>query len=194
MKASRAERAYDLLLRAYPADFRAAYGREMTLVFRDLVRERGAATADLWLEILSDVARTAPTLYAESLRARWNQNVRVEEGRMKPMGILAVLIGLVQTAGAVVELTAPTTFPAYTVLLAVAVGILLVVAGIALVRRSPRAAQLSTVAAVSWLALVAIVRVVHPWMSIFSMLLGVVFPIALLGFLWARRAGSSIAA
>ena len=113
---------------------------------------------------------------------------------MKPMGILAVLIGLVQTAGAVVELTAPTTFPAYTVLLAVAVGILLVVAGIALVRRSPRAAQLSTVAAVSWLALVAIVRVVHPWMSIFSMLLGVVFPIALLGFLWARRAGSSIAA
>jgi hypothetical protein len=194
MTASRSERVYDLLLHAYPADFRAAYGREMTLVFRDLVRERGAATADLWLEIVCDMARTAPTLRADSLRAHWNPNLRVEDGRMKPMGILAVLIGLVQTAGAVVELTAPTVFPVYTVLLAVAVGILLVVAGIALVRRSPRAAQLSTVAAVSWLALVAITRVVHPWMSIFSMLLGVVFPLTLLGFLWAKRDGRGMTA
>ena len=34
-----AERIYRLLLRAYPADFRAQYGREMVLLFRDQCQE-----------------------------------------------------------------------------------------------------------------------------------------------------------
>lgn len=97
-----AERVYRLLLRAYPAPFRAVYGREMSIVFRDRLRERGAARPDFWLEIVSDVARTAPALRAESLRARWNSDGRMEDGRMKPMGILALLIGLLQSANAVV--------------------------------------------------------------------------------------------
>ena len=64
---------------------------------------------------------------------------------------------------------------------------LLVVAGVALVRRSLRAPTLATVAAVAWLALVVITRAVHPWMSIFTLLLAVVFPVALLVFVWMGR-------
>ena len=110
---------------------------------------------------------------------------------MKPMGILAILIGLAQIVNATVELIAGgaalEAFPRFAVLLAIAVALLLVAAGVALVRRSPSASTLATAAAVAWLVLVAITRAIHPWMSIFALLLAVVFPIALLVFVWTTR-------
>ena len=39
-----AEPIYRLLLRAYPPDFRAEYGREMVLLFRDQCRESDVRT------------------------------------------------------------------------------------------------------------------------------------------------------
>jgi len=168
----------------------------MTLVFRDLVRDRGADRADLWFEILTDVARTAPALRAQAVRARWNPSYRMEERRMKPMGFLAILIGLVQIVNAIIELVAGgaalETFPRFAVLLAIAVALLLVAAGVALVRRSPRAATVSTAAAIAWLVLVAVTRAVHPWMSIFTLLLAVVFPIALLVYVWVTRRATPV--
>lgn len=191
MTARRSEQVYALLLRAYPAEFRAAYGREMTLCFRDLRREAGSPGLAFWLQIVNDVARTAPALRVETLRAQLTPSFRMEEGRMKPMGILAVLIGLLQAANAIVELTAGgagrSALPTFTVLLAIVVGLLLVAAGVALVRRAPRAVALARIAAVSWLALVVIIRAVHPWMSIFASLLAVAFPIALLAYVWVAR-------
>ena len=189
MTARRAERAYGLLLRAYPPEFRAAFGREMTSTFRDLVRDSGTPAVRFWMEIISDVARTAPAQHADALRARWNLGDRMEERRMKPMGILAVAIGLLQTVNALVELTHGDAagMPGLVVGLAVVVGLLLAFAGLALLRATPRAAMLAQLAAVSWLVLVVVVRVVHPWMSIFTTLLAIVFPIALLAFVWATR-------
>ena len=191
MTARPAERAYALLLRAYPPQFRAAYEREMTLCFRDLVRDAGAPGMGFWMMIVADVARSAPALRFDALRARRSSNVRPEEGQMKPMGILAVLIGVTQIVNATIELIAGgaalATFPRFTVLLAVAVALLLVTARIALVRRSPRAPSLATLVAVAWLVLVVITRAVHPWMSIFTLMLAVVFPVALLVFVWVGR-------
>ena len=179
---------YALLLRAYPVDFRMAYGREMALCFRELLRDAAAPRIRFWLEIVLDVARTAPALRVDALRARLTPRSRTEERKMKPMGILAVLIGLVQAGNAFIELTngGAAGFPGLVVGLAIVVGLLLVVAGVALLRASPQAATLAQLAAVSWLVLVVIVRVVHPWMSIFTTLLAIVFPIALLVYVWRQ--------
>ena len=59
---SAAERAYRLLLRAYPAAFRAAYGREMTQLFNDRRRDASSARGQFWAAMLADVARSAPTM------------------------------------------------------------------------------------------------------------------------------------
>jgi hypothetical protein len=191
---ARAERAYALLLRAYPREFRATYGREMTLAFRDLARDAGTSGVRFWIGIIADVARTAPAQHADALRARWRPDTRTEENRMKPMGILAVAIGLLQAVNAVIELTHGDAagLPSLVVGLAIVVGLLLVAAGVALLRRMPRAATLAQLAAAAWLVLVVIVRVVHPWMSIFATLLAVVFPIALLVYVWTARSGEMV--
>lgn len=56
------EKLYALLLRLYPARFRAAYGEEAMQVFRDRLRdERGIrARVRLWLDVLADLVRSAP--------------------------------------------------------------------------------------------------------------------------------------
>lgn len=194
MKAHRAERAYALLLRAYPAEFRASYGREMTLCFRDLIRDARRPRLGFWMAIVADVARAAPPLRAEALRARWNPNERMEGGRMKTMGVLAVLIGLLQGVNALLELNAGGTagWPGLVVAMAIVLGVLLVIAGVALLAGASSARTLSQVAAVCWLVLVVLVRAVHPWMSIFSTLLAVVFPLALLGYAWMRPRPSTV--
>lgn len=78
-------RAFRLLLRAYPAAFRAAYGREMEQLFRDQWRDRrcgrrvGGACGDaqetargtvgFWAAVLWDVVRSAPALRLDALRS-----------------------------------------------------------------------------------------------------------------------------
>ncbi|HEY7530223.1 MAG TPA: ABC transporter permease, partial [Gemmatimonadota bacterium] len=68
-------RAFRLLLRLYPASFRAEYGAEMCGVFAARRREAAgpAAAAALWVETLADVAANAPRVHAELLRQdlRW---------------------------------------------------------------------------------------------------------------------------
>lgn len=197
---SGAERTYRLLLRAYPADFRAAYGREMTLLFRDRRREVGAASARLWVEMTWDVARSAPALRLEAWRARWDADTRTGGGTMKTMAILAVLIGVFEALNAVAEAW-PGGFAGSDgyglrlagVVLTLAAGALLLASGIAMLRRTSGATTLARAAAVACLAVVVLVRLVQPWMSIFSMLLGIAFPIALLLSLYRTRGRGSSA-
>ena len=54
-------RAYDVLVKSYPASFRREYRDEMTLVFRELVtdawRRRGVAgLTAAWFRVLGDLA------------------------------------------------------------------------------------------------------------------------------------------
>ena len=190
MTPHRAERVYALLLRAYPAGFRAAYEREMRLAFRELARGADASALAFWVDIVRDVVRSAPALRAESLRAWWKNGWQLGDGPMRPMGILAVVIGLLQLGNGVVEAMGDRpdrSGPELAlVILTVFAAPLLIAAGIALLRHSPRAALLSQIVAVFWLALAAVAQIAFPWMSIFSRLLAFVFPIALLLFVWRR--------
>jgi hypothetical protein len=69
----------------------------------------------------------------------------------------------------------------------VVAGTLLVAAGVAMLRRAPGAVPWARVAAITCLTVVVLIRLVHGWMSIFGTLLGIVFPIALLFYLWWTR-------
>ena len=71
-----AERIYRLLLRAYPPDFRAEYGREMVLLFRDQCRESDVRTVGFWAAVICDVARSAPALRAEAWCIRGRESTR----------------------------------------------------------------------------------------------------------------------
>src|SRR5438046_9508567 len=94
-----AERIYRLLLRAYPPDFRAEYGREMVLLFRDQCRESDVRTLGFWTAVIYDVARSAPALRMEA----WRRNTRTMEVIMKLAAILTVLLGVLGIANAVVD-------------------------------------------------------------------------------------------
>jgi hypothetical protein len=195
---SAAERAYTLLLRAYPAEFRAAFGREMALVFRDQRREVGASGVRFWAAVVWDVARSAPALRVEALRARWDRGIQTEEGTMKPMAILAVLIGALEAVNALAEgwgggVMNRDGYSLVAGTMGAVAGALLVAAGIALLRRTPGAAAWARGAAITCLAVFVFIGLVTPRMSIVATLLGIGFPIALLLFLrWTRGRGPSV--
>jgi hypothetical protein len=188
---------YRLLLRAYPEEFRAVYAREMEQVFRDQRRDSADSAVTFWAETIWDVTRSAPALRMEAARARWNKNIHIKESTMKTMANLAMIIGVVLASSALVEawaggvgnhdglsLTAGT--------LGLFAGALLFAAGIALFRNSPRAPVRAQGAAITCLALYAVVAVAAPRMSLLTNILGIGFPIALLFFLrWTRGRGSS---
>ena len=67
---SAAERFFGRLLRLYPGEFRAEWGREMTLLFRD--RSREEPLPSLLLAIFIDTVKTAPREHY----AMWSQDVR----------------------------------------------------------------------------------------------------------------------
>ena len=67
-----AERLYALLLRAYPAGFRARFGAEMRQLVRDR-RQDAAGTGPrtrFWLELLGDFVLSLPAQYLAALRER----------------------------------------------------------------------------------------------------------------------------
>jgi hypothetical protein len=183
---------YRVLLRAYPKEFRAAYGREMELVFRDQCRDLADSAVRLWAHTLWDVMLSAPALRIEAAQTRWNTDIQIEESKMKTMAILAAVIGVVLAGSALVEgwvggvgnhdglsLTAGT--------LGLVAGALLFNAGIGLFGKSPRAAVRAQVGATICLAAFALITVAAPRMSVLTTILGIGFPIALLGFLrWTR--------
>jgi putative ABC transport system permease protein len=65
-----AERAYRRLLALYPAEFRADFGEEMSLLFRD--RNRDERLLPLVVDVLVDTLKTAPKEHL----AMWSQDLR----------------------------------------------------------------------------------------------------------------------
>jgi hypothetical protein len=73
---SRSERAYKMLLLAYPREFRKDYGAGMVQAFGDLCREekqrRGASgLMAVWGRTVPDLAITALTERMDAVRDRW---------------------------------------------------------------------------------------------------------------------------
>ena len=178
MTPASAERIYRLLLRAYPLAFRAEYEREMVLLFRDQCRESDVRSLGFWAKVFYDVARSAPALRMEA----WRQNTRTMEVIMKLAAMLTVLLGVLGILNAVVEWVAGSKGAidgAYVlaVVLGVFASALLLGAGIAILLRRQQAARLALFAS---LVSVMAARLLFPWMSIFSQLVGFGLPVALL--------------
>jgi hypothetical protein len=186
-----AERWYRLLLRAYPPAFRAEYGREMTLAFRQCRQEGQRSAPWFWAAMLWDIARSAPAQRLEEMQVRWTMNLHIREGAMKTMGILATLVGAVEMVNSLIEGVAGGMHRDGLQLLSVALcmvgGAVLVAAGIAMLRRGAGATTQALGAAAVCLVAFAIIGVAAPVMSGFSMLLGIGFPVVLLAFLFGRR-------
>jgi hypothetical protein len=192
-----AERCYRALLRAYPPEFRAQYEREMMLTFRQCRRDAVGRATWFWAELLWDVARSAPALRLEAMRARWCVDLHITEGAMTAMGILAALIGVLEVINSLIEgveggLHRPG-LQLLSVVLGVVGGVVLLVAGIAMLRRGARAIPHAFRMAATCLVAFAFIEVAAPVMSVAAMLLGIVFPLALLVFLfWQRGRGTRV--
>jgi len=185
-----AERIYRLLLRAYPPDFRAEYGREMMLLFRDQCRESDMRTVGFWARVLYDVARSAPVLRVQAWHSRGIENTRTVEVIMKLAALLTVLLGVFGIVNAVVEWVAGSKGAidgryVLAVVLAVFASVLLLGAGAAILLRRPQPARVALLASV---VLFVAARLLFPWMSYFSQLVGFGLPVALLVALyWPRK-------
>jgi hypothetical protein len=192
-----AERFYRALLRAYPPGFRAQFEREMMLTFRQCRRDAAGRVAWFWAELLWDVARSAPALRLEAMRARWSVNLHITEGAMKAMAILATLIGGLEVINSLVEgvgggLHRPG-LQLLSVVLGMLGGVVLLVAGIAMLSRGARAILQALGMAVACLMAFVIIEFAAPVMSVAAMILGIGFPLVLLAFLlWQRGRGSRV--
>jgi len=191
-----AEFIYRVLLRTYPEDFRVAYAREMTMHFRDLLRDANGGAMHFWFGILWDVAKTASVMRLERLHAWWNRNTHTEEVAMLIMGILSMVVGTVEFLNSLIEVRYGATggggsWSLFAGLDGAIAGALLVAGGVALLRRTPKAVALARVAAIYCLATFGLVLAIRPIFSVFATMLGIVFPIILLAFLYVRGRGSS---
>lgn len=116
---------------------------------------------------------------------------------MKIMGILAVLIGALETLNSLSEafaggLAGRSSVSILALILAALSTALLLASGVALLIRSRGAATLARGAALICLVVFAAIAALQPLFSIAATVLGVGFPIALLIFLyWNPRGGRS---
>jgi putative ABC transport system permease protein len=90
------ERVYRLLLRMYPRDFSDDYAEEMTWLYRERVRDEGATS--VWLALIADLGRTAPSeqvaTLAQDVRHAWRS------WRRTPVLALAAILTLALGVGA----------------------------------------------------------------------------------------------
>ena len=185
---SAAERAYRLMLRAFPAAFRAEYGREMTQLFNDRRRYERERPARFWAATLADIARSAPAIRMEQCRVSRCGNFHLEGRTMKTMAILAILIGTLEVVNSAAEavvggfvLHGGYSLAAGSV--AAAAGGLLVASAIAMLRGSKGATALAQGSAIACLGVFALIAALHPIFSVLATMLGVGFPVALLVYL-----------
>jgi len=198
---SASDRVYRLLLRLYPEEFRAAFGDEMSLLFREQRRAAAAAgetVATFWIRILWDLACSAPAERAELLRARVFSNLHPEGRVMKTLAIASMLAGLFEAFNASAEgwyggVAARDTHALTAGALGALAGVLLVVAGAALLRRARGAASLVQGSAIGCLVSIILAAVLGGRLSIFATLVGVVVPVALLVLVRRDRAEPRVA-
>ncbi|MFL5562995.1 MAG: hypothetical protein ACJ79K_16100 [Gemmatimonadaceae bacterium] len=196
-----ADRVYALLLRCYPARFRNEFGPEMSLVFRD---ERQAATAAgkgdvaFWMCIALDIIRSAPVQHIEALREWAGSDFQLEGRAVKGFAIVTVLAGLFEAFNASAEgwyggIAARDGHSLAAAALGAVAGILLVVAGVALLRGARAVATIVQVAAIGCLAAIVLAAAFAPRLSVFSMIVGVAVPVVLLITAYRGRMTRSVA-
>ena len=192
-----AEWIYRVLLCAYPRAFRAEYGREMTLLFRDQCRTTGAGSLGFWLHVLWDLAQSAPAMRADEWRARGRSNTRTTGVNMKIFAMVTMLLGAVAVLSAAVEGVMGVRQDyggAYliSILLGVVAGALLLVAGVGAMRDTPSGQMTAIRAAIASLAAFLLARGLFGWMSIVTQIIGIAIPLAILAVMHRPRGRPAI--
>ncbi len=119
---------------------------------------------------------------------------------MKLAAMLTLLVGVLGILNAGVDAGAAFTgsiggMHALSLVLGVFAGVLLLAAGGAILRPTERGRHVARLALFASLALIVAARLLHPWMSPFSQVLGIGLPVAfLIALYWPRRALPSGAA
>ena len=190
----RAEQLYRVLLHAYPPGFRATFGREMTLMFRDQQRD-GLVASRYWIALIIELTSTAPRLWAEEIY----DSFLIRGTAMKLMSVLAILIGALETVNGLVESRAfafgqRDALSQALLVLAIASALLMTVAGLALLLRGRAAQMTGRIAATGCLATFAFMAATRPMMSVAATAVGVAFPLALLIALFVKRGPADRAA
>jgi hypothetical protein len=158
-----ADRLYRRLLRAYPEPFRAEYGVEMERLFRDCRREAAregqGALAAVWLGVVADLARTSLREQLASLDP--TAAVTRPHGRDSPSSVeapmavamVAIVVGVLLGIAGVQELyfrgivnNEPQPF--FIGFLGTVTSLLLVAAGVAMMRGWPQRRNLMLIAAI----------------------------------------------
>ena len=192
-----AERIYRLLLRVYPKSFRSEYGEEMLLLFRDQYRCGNARAVSFWITIVCDVALSATSIWMEALFARLKNYTRIVEVIMKLAGVVAVLLGAYGLVSALTEAAAgmrgtPSGVYIAAVVLGIIAAALLLTAGASLLRGPASGRNTATITLLASLAMVLIARLLHPWMGVLALIVGVGSPILLLAAVrWPSGRGPS---
>lgn len=90
-------RLYRLCLRLYPPQFRKQYGGEMTLFFRDCLRDARQAgyqeLMKLWLRLAMDIAVSAPRAHLEELKMTTAPSRTAQIGAVFAMVCAVLLVG-----------------------------------------------------------------------------------------------------
>lgn len=178
---NRGERTYRAMLRVYPRPFLDAYESEMLVAFRDRRRESLDGRAP-WLALLADLTRSAPVAWRDHI------NLHTQGAAMKAMAVLATMVGVYETFNTIVELTLGGAGGRRGIALlglafAVAAGIGLAAAGVALIRRGRSAATFATGASVACFTLFGVAAVTRAGLSGMASLAGLAFPLLLIGAL-----------
>ena len=198
---SAAERAYRLLLRCYPRRFRTEFGAEMALLFRDqrlAAATSGESAAAFWRRIVWDLIRSAPRQRIDALRGADGSHFQPEGRVMKSLAIVSALVGVFEAFNASAEgwyggIAARDGYALTAGALGTLAGLLLVVAGAALLRGARSAPSIVHSAAAGCLAAIVLAAVFAPRLSVLATLLGVVVPLLLLVFVRRDRAGAQLA-
>jgi hypothetical protein len=200
MSPAAAERIYRLLLRAYPPEFRAGYEREMVLLFRDQCQESDVRTLRFWGAVIYDVARSAPALRAEAWRSRGSESTQTTEVIMKLAAMLTLLLGgVIGILNAAVEWVAASEQSIsgtheVSLVFGVLASALLLAAGVAILNRTQRGRQAARLALFASLVMIVAARLLFPWMSYLSQLVGFGLTVALLIALYRPRKSSPLGA
>lgn len=192
------EQLYRLLLHAYPPAFRAEYGGEMMQVFRDQCRAENVGAIAFWVSVAWDVLQSAPALHVNAWHERQHVNTGTGRLTMKLVAMMAVLAGtfeILNAAGEGIVGGRHGSGSAHlaAVLLGLAAAVLLLVAGVAVLRGPATRRRSAMRAAIVSIAALVAARLTFGWMSIFSQLVGLAPPITIVSMLyWTGRRGSSL--
>jgi hypothetical protein len=136
-------------------------------------------------------------MWLEVLSARAKDYTRIVEVIMKLAGILAVLLGVYGVVNALAEAVAGmrgTLGGVYivAVVLGIIAAALLLTAGAALLRSPPSGRHTATITLLASLLIVLIARLLHPWMGMLALIVGIGSPILLLAAVhWPTGRGPS---